>query len=357
MARIDFLKKVKFNFDEAIKEEYYTTDYFVKTRKIIKKYKNNQIVTMQFIHFSKQPIMVCGIEEVKQLLKKCLTKTQLARTEVNAVLDGTILKDSSYPIMTIKGRYTDFGYLENIIDGILARRSSIATNCYNAMQKLKDDQEIIFMADRNDDYTLQKYDGYAAYIAGINLFVTQAQVEFLKQTKDAKVVGTMPHALIQQYEGDLSTVIKDYKKVIDSNVYALIDYHNDVIADLNIIKDQFSSIDGVRLDTSKFLIDKSLEIQKIKEYGVNANLVKIVRNWLDTKGLTDKKIIVSSGITPQKIEYFNQQNSKVDLFGIGSYFLTPSVNVTGDLVMVDDKEESKVGRHLLDNHQLYTKLI
>ena len=357
MARTDFLKKVKFEFDEKIKDEYYTTDYFVKTRQIIKKFKNDQVVTMQFIHFTKQPIMVCGIEEVKQLLKKFLTRTQLSRIEVLAVPDGTVLKDSSYPIMTIKGRYTDFGYLENIIDGILARRTSVATNCYNAVQKLKEDQNIIFMADRNDDYINQKNDGYAAYIAGINYFVTQAQVEYLKDTKDAKVVGTMPHALIQQYKGDLSQVIDDYKKVIDGNVYALIDYHNDVINDLNTIKDQFETIDGVRLDTSKYLIDKSLEIRKIKEYGVNANLVKLVRSWLDSKGLVDKKIIVSSGITPQKIDYFNQQSVKVDTFGIGSFFLTPSVNITGDLVELDDQEESKIGRHLLDDHGLYVKLI
>ena len=47
--------------------------------------------------------------------------------EILALNDGDIISDGE-PVLKIKGRYEDFGYLESLIDGILARRSSVATN-------------------------------------------------------------------------------------------------------------------------------------------------------------------------------------------------------------------------------------
>ncbi|GAA5414434.1 nicotinate phosphoribosyltransferase [Ureaplasma ceti] len=357
MSHVDFLKDVKFSFDPLLKEYYYTTDYFIKSKQVIDKYRPNQTVTMQFIHFSNQPIMVCGIEEVKQLLEFALTTEQLERLEVKAVEDGTILNDSTYPIMTITGDYRDFCHLENIIDGILARRSSVATNCMMALAKLDAEQKIIYMADRSNDYITQAGDGYAAYVAGITLFVTPAQTHYIKGLPGVTVVGTMPHSLIQQYKGDLEAVINDYYEVFQSKPAALIDYHNDVIGELQNISHVLDKIGAVRIDTSKYLIDKTLLQNKVKEHGINPFLVKIVRQWLDTHGYPNVEIVVSSGVTPSKIEYLNQQNAKINVFGIGAYFLNPSVSVTADLVQLNFEDEAKVGRHLLDDRKLFTKII
>lgn len=166
--------------------------------------------------------------------------------------------------------------LENIIDGILSRRCSVATNCMNAINTLLPHQNIIYMLDRNCDYFNQPYDGYAAYVAGIKYFVTQAQVKFFKQDPEVKVVGTIPHALIQQYENNLSKMIEDYATTNQTNqIYCLLDYENYALKTLEDLKGSFHYLKGVRLDTSGSLADKSLNDASKK--GVNVELIKLVK--------------------------------------------------------------------------------
>ena len=332
--------KFNFSFDKRLKENYYSTNYFLKTIKIIENKKD--IVGMQFIHFSSFPIMVCGIEEVIQLLKFCLGEN-FKKIKVYSHLDGDII-DSNEPILVIKGEYKYFGHLENVIDGILSSRSSIATNSYQLKQYLNSNQSIIYMADRTNSYFNQPYDAYPAYIAGINLFVSDAQVEFFRDDKNVQVVGTMPHALIQQYRGNLSNAIKDYFRIHGTKPFALIDYHNDVIMELESIKDMLDQIIGVRIDTSKNNIDNSLLKMNKMIYGVNHELICLVRKWLDNHGGKNIKIIISSGIGLNEVKTFHELNTPIDYYGIGSYFLTNSVHVSADLVTFNNQLESKYGR-------------
>ena len=336
--------KYKFNFDNRLKNNYYSTNYFLKTIDIVK--NTNNVVSMQFIHFSNEDIVVCGIDETIQLLKFVLGEN-FSKLEVLAQEDGNIISSNS-PLLVIKGEYKYFGQLENIIDGILARRCSIATNVYKIKQKINSNQDIIFMADRNDSYFQQPYDAYPAHLLGVKLFVTNAQVEFFKEDKEVKVIGTMPHALIQQFKGDLKQVIKEYNRVHLQKPYALIDYHNNVISELESIKSQLNDVIGVRIDTSKNNIDFSLEQKGIMEYGVNHNLVKSVREWLDNNGYKHLKIIVSSGINDKDIETFAKNNTPIDYFGIGGYFLTNSVHVSADLVELNGEIETKTNRFKKD---------
>lgn len=336
--------KYKFNFDERLKENYYSTNYFLKTIDIVKNFDN--IVSMQFIHFSDENIVVCGIDETIQLLKFVLGDN-FSKLEIFTLKDGDIVSSNS-PLLVIKGKYKYFGQLENIIDGILASRSSIATNVYKIKQRINSNQDIIFMADRNRSYFEQQYDAYPAHLLGVKLFVTNAQIEFFQDDKEVKVIGTMPHALIQQFKGDLKQVIKEYNRIHSQKPYALIDYHNDVINELDLVKSQLDNVIGVRIDTSKNNIDFSLKQKGIMEYGVNHNLVKSVREWLDSNGYKHLKIIVSSGIDYNDIEMFIKNNTPIDYFGIGSYFLTNSVHVSADLVELNGKFEAKTNRSKKD---------
>ncbi len=332
--------KFKFSFDNRLKQNYFSTNYFLKTIKIIE--NKNNIVSMQFIHFSNSSIMVCGIEEVIQLLKFCL-EDNFNKIKILAHNDGDII-DSNEPILVIIGNYKYFGHLENIIDGILASRCSVATNTYNMKKYLKDSQSIIYMADRLNSYFNQPFDAYPAYIGGIKLFTSDAQIEFFKDDKDVNVIGTMPHALIQQNEGNLHKAIEDYYLVHKSKPIALIDYHNNVIEELEKIKDILDKIDGVRIDTSKINIDESLLKLNKKNYGVNHQLVCLVRDWLDNNGGKKLKIIVSSGINLEDMKNFYNNNTPIDMYGIGGYFLLNSVHISADLVELNYNLESKFGR-------------
>ena len=321
----------------------YSSKYFLDISKIVE--KSNDKVLLRFFSFADNYIL-CGIEHVKKIIYESIPKKTLKNIIIYSRKDGELINKEE-PILLIEGHYSHFGYLENIIDGILSRMSSVATNVYN-IKKITD-KEIIFMGDRTDIFINQKYDGYAAYIGGVRNFVTESMLEELKEFDDYNYVGTIPHALIQQNNGDIVKSLISYKQHFPNNkLVALIDYYNDCISEINKIGNSEIKKDifAVRIDTSSSLIDKTLQNKKIKEYGVNDTLVKLVRKELDKNNMHNVKIIVSSNINENKIKEFNSKNTPIDIYGIGNYFLNRSVLFTGDLIKLNDKYEAKVGRNI-----------
>ena len=145
---------------------------------------------------------------------------------IEALHDGDRIK-ALEPVLKVTGRYEDFGFLESVIDGILARRTSVATNVKRVLDVAKD-TPVFSMADRQDDYLTQVGDGYATYVAGINRVSTDAQGLWW----GGKGMGTMPHALIQICGGDLCKAGDIYLKSFpEEKVTALVDYHNNVTID------------------------------------------------------------------------------------------------------------------------------
>lgn len=349
---------MKWVFDKRIASGYYSASYFNKAIKIINKYKPNQTCCMQFTFFGKEPIKICGINETIALIKTSIKTPYLKKIHVYGLKDGSVVQPKT-SVLLITGPYQYFGHLENVIDGILARRSSVCNNCYQILKLIKSSQ-LIYMADRTDDYLLQPYDGYAAYYGGVRNFVTQASTSLLND-KNVKVLGTMPHALIQQHHGNLSQTIKNYNKEYGSNkTIALIDYHNDVELEIKKLSQNFSSIYGVRVDTSSNLIDKGLLNKygdKPSLYGINPELITLTRKILNDVGFKNTKIIVSSGLNIEKIKEFIKAKSPVDFYGVGSSLITRNVHFTADLVMLNNKPESKFGRKLFTNINKLIKYI
>ena len=68
------------------------------------------------------------------------------------------------------------------------------------------------------------------------------------------------------------------------------------------------------------------------------------------------KIIVSSGFTCNKIKNFVKAKAPVDFYGVGASLLKVNVNITGDLVYLDNKKESKAGRNLGIDPKMLKKL-
>jgi nicotinate phosphoribosyltransferase len=90
---------------------------------------------------------------------------------------------------------------------------------------------------------------------------------------------------------------------------------------------------GVRLDTPS-------------ERGrVTADLVLEIRARLDQAGFQHVRIIVSGGLSPERIRYFKEAGAPVDSFAVGGYIsgATP-VDFTGDLKEIDGKAIAKRGR-------------
>ena len=313
----------------------YVAVYFKKTKKIIEETNVGRNVVLQFFQ-RKDGIVACGIEEVKELL---MEHTDTSKYSMYAVNDGDVL-EANQPMIKLEGDYAEFVEFEGIIDGILARRSSVATNAKEVI-KAANGKIVISMADRSDLYLNQPGDGHAMAVGGISVFVTDAQLTYI----EGEPVGTIPHALIAIHGGDLIKALHAYKEVIkEKKLVALVDYNNDVITDTLKVANEFKDeLAAVRVDTSQNLVDKSLE-DKPENYGTCPNLIKLLRKELDDNGFNHVNIIVSSGFNPEKIRQFEAENTPVNIYGVGGYLTKIITNVSADIVVIDGKNESKHGR-------------
>ena len=340
-GKISRLTNKTFKFDERLGTGFFAANYFLKSRKIVENCAPNHIVTMQFFQRT-DDAMVCGIDEAIALVHTFAVKPE--ELEIEALNDGDIVC-ANEPVLKIKGKYENFGFLESMLDGILARRSSVATNVYRVMKALKG-ADIFSMADRQDEYHTQIGDGYATYVAGITKVSTDAQGLWW----GGKGMGTMPHALIQICGGDIIEAANIYHKTFpNEKVTALIDYNNNVVHDsLMLARVLKEDLKAVRVDTSKALIDHYFDDKDTSGFdphGVCKELIFALREALDKEGFNYVQIVVSSSFGLEKIKEWKALGVPVDMYGVGTYFVNNTTcGFTADLVMLDGKPQAKVGR-------------
>lgn len=349
-GKISRLTNKTFNFDPRLKDGFFAANYFLKSRKIVEKYAGNHIVTMQFFQ-RRDDSKLCGVDEAIALVHQYAVHPE--ELEIVALNDGNIIQ-ANEPVLKITGKYENFGFLESMIDGILARRTSVCTNVYNVMKALNGAADIFSMADRQDDYHTQIGDGYATYVAGIRKVSTDAQGLWW----GGYGVGTMPHALIQVCGGDICKAADLYHKTFpDEKVTALIDYNNNVVHDsVMLAKHLGETLRAVRVDTSKSLIDHYFDDKDTSGFdphGVCKELIFALRKALDDNGFNFVKIIVSSSFTAEKIAEWVKLGVPVDTYGVGTSLVNNmTCGFTGDLVMLDGKKQAKEGRENIPSNRL-----
>ncbi|WP_078595000.1 nicotinate phosphoribosyltransferase [Evansella clarkii] len=352
-GKIKRLTNDTFKFDERVGEGWFSAVYFLKTKKIAERHKADNIITMQF--FQKKHAVLCGTDEVIALLKTFAERPE--ELEIYSLKDGDKISPFE-TVLTIKGHYQQFGFLEGVIDGILARRTSVATNVYEVVKAAKSsgvEKPVIFMGDRDDHFTQQSGDGYAAFIGGSQAQATHAMNEWWGK----KGMGTMPHALIQLFEGDVVEATKAYQETFpDDELMALVDYNNDVITDsLKVAREFGDKLKGVRVDTSKTLVDQYFfrnpdVLGTFDPRGINPTLLFALRKALDEEGFQHVKIVVSGGFDAKRIEEYEKLGAPVDIYGVGSSLLKIHIGFTGDNVLLNGKPEAKTGRIYRPNPRL-----
>ena len=350
-GKIKRLTNRTFQFDKRMGEGFYSACYFLKSRKIVKENNPNHIVTMQWFQRTNEA-MLCGIDEAIAIIHTFAANPQDLLIE--ALHDGDLIK-ANEPVLKVTGRYEDFGFLESVVDGVLARRTSVATNVKRVLD-VAGDTPVFSMADRQDDYLTQVGDGYATYVAGINRVSTDAQGLWW----GGKGMGTMPHALIQICGGDLCKAADIYKKSFpDEKITALVDYHNNVTVDaVKLARHLGHELKAVRVDTSMSLIDHYFDDKDTSGFdphGVCKELIFALRKALNDEGFDYVNIVVSSGFGAEKIKEWKKHNVPVDLYGVGTSFVNNmTCGFTGDLVVLDGKNEAKEGRSNYPTDRLET---
>ena len=94
----------------------------------------------------------------------------------------------------------------------------------------------------------------------------------------------------------------------DTNIVVLVDFENDSVrTSLEVGTRQ--RLWGVRLDTSRSLVDRSLwnEMGDFDPRGVNPRLVRRMREALDRDGFERVKIVVSGGMNAERIRQFEEE--------------------------------------------------
>jgi nicotinate phosphoribosyltransferase len=145
----------------------------------------------------------------------------------------------------------------------------------------------------------------------------------------------MPHSLVLIF-GDTVEAALAFDRDLGPDVprIVLVDTFRDEAEEaLRVAHALGDRLYGIRLDTPS-------------ERGrVTAELVTEVRARLDQADFHHVKIVVSGGLTPERIRYFKDSDSPVDSYAVGSYIsgATP-IDFTGDIKEIDGKPIAKRGR-------------
>jgi nicotinate phosphoribosyltransferase len=332
---------------EEIKQGFYTDKYFERTREILRADSHSPRVLMQVS--GKTAGFLSGVDEAIALLKQCAE--DWSALTVMALYEGDEF-EAWDTVMTIEGPYELFAHLETLYLGVLGRRTRICTNTRQLVEAARP-KPVLFFGARQDYWAAQPGDGYAAQAGGASSVSTDAQASLF----GGSGIGTVPHSLIAAYDGDTmraSRAFADHCAGID--LIALVDYENDCVrTSLDVARTLEGRLWGVRLDTSENLVDKSVipQMGAFKPTGVNPQLVWNVRNALDAEGFGEVKIVVSGGLNAARVRAFEEEKAPVDVYAIGAaIILDGKFDFTGDIVMVDGKAQSKVGRELRPNPKL-----
>ena len=194
---------------------------------------------------------------------------------------------------------------------------------------------------------------WAAHVAGAIGVSTDAQASWW----GSEGVGTVPHALIAAYGGDTVLATRKFAEYIGAEirVMTLVDFENDAVrTSLEVARALDGRLYGVRLDTSEMLVDRSVlpQMGRFRPTGVNPQLVWNVRRALDAEGFGEVRIIASGGFTVEKIEMFEREGVPVDAYGVGSSLFQGRFDFTADVVRIDGRPVSKVGREYRPNPRL-----
>jgi nicotinate phosphoribosyltransferase len=291
---------------------------------------------------------VSGIDEAIAILKLCAD--DWSALTVNALYEGDRFEGWD-TVLTVEGPYEAFGHLETLCVGALGRRTKVCTNA-KRMSEAAHSKPVMFFGARDDVFAAQPGDGYAAMVGGVKMVSTDAQASLF----GGKPFGTIPHALIAIYGGDMVRAAKRFSEVIEGvDVIAVVDYDNDCVkASLDVARALEDRLWGVRLDTAETMVDKSVVAQMgaFTPTGVNANLVWNVRNALDAEGFGDVKIVVSGGFDAARIVAFEDDGVPVDAYGVGAALFDGRFDFTADIVQVNGKAVAKAGRALRANPRL-----
>lgn len=309
--------------EEEIKAGKVVDVYFSRTREILETEGVDKRVVAEFV-VKDLPQgykwgVLAGVEECLQLLKEIDVK-------VDCMEEGTIFGPNQ-PVMSIEGRYLDFGIYETALLGFLCQASGIATKAARC-KKAAGERLVISFGARRMHPALAPMIERNAYIGGCDGVAVIKSAELL----GIEPVGTIPHALILII-GDTVKATQAFNRVIDKKIkrVALIDtFTDEKFEALRVAEAMGKDLSAVRLDTPG------------SRRGDFKEILKEVRWELDLRGYGYVKLFVSGGIDEGGI---SELNEVVDAYGVGtSISNAPVLDFAMDIVEIEGRPIAKRGK-------------
>jgi len=303
--------------------------YFVRTRELLASVGKERTFVVAEIFCSREGVLA-GVEEAVNLLKN-------KKVSVWAVPEGEKIEKKEV-VMRISGPYDEFGMYETALLGMLASASGWATAA-RLCREAAGDKPVICFGARHVHPAVAPVMERAAIIGGANDCSCILGAKLLGK----EPVGTVPHAAIL-IVGDTVETAFIYDKVMpeDSPRIILVDTFKDEAEEtLRVSAALKERLHGVRLDTPA------------ERGGVTPGLVHEIRVRLNMAGYNYVKILVSGGISAERIPLLAEAGA--DAFGVGSFISAARpIDMTMDLKEIDGQPVAKRGRipGITDNPRL-----
>jgi nicotinate phosphoribosyltransferase len=296
--------------------------YFLRAKEVLAAKGIDRVVGMEV--FPGRPGIFCGSEQVSQLLADVGFKGELW------ALDEGEPVEAREAALEIFDHYSSFGVYETAILGILASCSAWATAAREVVEAAGGAPVISFGA-RHVHPNVAGIMDYSAIVGGCATGSTPLGAALAG--KDPS--GTMPHAMILIF-GDTLRAAKAFSATVPEDVprIVLVDtFQDEAIESVRVAEAMGGALDGVRLDTPS------------ERGGVTPALVKEVRARLDLADFTEVRVVVSGGVTPERIRAFREDSAPVDGYGVGSHISgAVPIDYTADIREIEGKPVAKRGR-------------
>jgi nicotinate phosphoribosyltransferase len=301
--------------------------YFARAEHILEREGLDPVVAMEV--FGREAGILCGIDEAKNLLAHVLVDDSPGAVTVEALDDGDPFEAKEI-VLRITARYRQFGLYETAFLGMLSQSTGWATAARECVDAAAPSPVISFGARHVHPDVTDVLD-YAAIVGGCVGASTPAGARLAGLAP----TGTMPHSLVLIF-GDTVAAAEAFDRDLESDVprIVLVDTFKDEAEEaLRVAHALGDRLYGVRLDTPA-------------ERGrVTTDLVKEVRARLDMEGFDHVKIVVSGGLSPDRIAYFKEADAPVDSYAVGSYISGAApIDFTGDIKEIDGRPIAKRGR-------------
>jgi len=357
-----------------------TDTYFSRTKRIVQRYGDKQVVYAVFL---RRPV-ICAPRLMIDWLNDVARERGIAIGITQVHTEGEWV-GAGEPIVYLSGSMMHLSDLETILLQKLGAACVAAHNAYQMCQALPVVSFLAMEARHCAGAEMQDMMAYAASVGsaaakaeGAKGFVGNANDGTAHWFGAPRGFGTMPHSLIG-YAGSTVRAAEMFRETFpDEPMTVLVDYFGREITDAVAVCQRFPDLAAAgrlsfRLDThgGRFLegLDPAESYAVLERYapgairryrsetelrylvgtGVSAAAIWRTREALDEAGFPKTRIVASSGFGVDKCRVMADARAPIDVVGTGSFIPDSwsETYATADIVEYDGKPMVKIGREFL----------